>query len=287
MGALPWLHRRSPVTKEIVALDSVSLSVEPGEILCVAGGNGSGKTTLLNLLAARSSPTKGSVKICGHDIERERTTVRKLVGCVGWNGDDLNLRTSGLSNLMAVWRAKDVQKSDALVKVKEVVEAFDLAEVIDHPVCTYSAGMRRYLAIARSVLAAPPVLIIHNLFFGLDAASCARVRTSLARYAREEKGVVILSTSRVEEARGFADSVAILEAGRIQGKGPTSAMLPVPPQPRFTIRLFGSSEVVVSSLGNAAGGFDDGEGEATVTADVQVEGESEFMNFLRELLHHG
>ena len=279
-----WLRWQPGRNNKPVALHSVSLSVSPGTILCVAGGNGSGKTALLDVLAARCSPTMGSVRIFGHDAQRERGTVRRLVGHVSRTRLDLNLRATGLSNLLTVAQRQRLQNRAVEARVGEAVEALALSKVIGDPVRTYSAGMRHRLAIARGVLAGPRLLAIDDLFCRLDPEARAGVRHLLPRWVREHEGTVVFTTRNPEDARGLADSVAILEEGRIRAEGPAAEILPAEPPARFHIRLRGQSDVVLSTAPARHHSTEGRDGEDVITVDVEAEGDSAFLHLLGELL---
>ena len=287
-GGLRWLHGGPGRSRERVALDSVSLSVSPGETLCVAGGNGSGKTTLLDIVAARSLPTEGAVRVYGHDVEREAAAVRRLVSLVTWNRAEVNPRASGLSNLMTVAAGKRVAGTVSGERIQEAVEALNMSSFISDPVHTYSAGSRYLLAIARSILAEPQVLAIDDLFDSLDPSAHAGIQTLLLQYAHDYGGTLIFTTRRVGDAKGgFADSVAILDHGSLRAVGPALATLPAEPPAQFRIRLRGPSEVVLSAVG-AAGQVTEEDGhDDRVTVDVRVEGDSAFLSLLGKLLRQG
>jgi ABC-type multidrug transport system ATPase subunit len=264
-----------------VALHSVSLSVSPGTILCVAGGNGSGKTALLDVLAARCSPTKGSVSIFGRDAQRERETVRRLVGHVSRTRHDLNLRATGLSNLLTVAQKQRLQNKAVEARVGEAVEALGLLKVIGDPVRTYSAGMRHRLAIARSLLAGARLLAIDDLFCRLDPQARAGVRYLLPRWVREHEGTVVFTARNPEDARGLADSVAIMEEGRIRTEGPAAKILPAEPLPDY-IRPRSAGRVCPRPGETPPAERRDG--EDVITVDVEAEGDSAFLRLLGELL---
>jgi len=280
------LSRHRGFSKELAALKSISLSVKPGEILCVAGANGSGKTTLLDVLAARCPPTEGSVQVFGHDVKRERAMVRELVRHVSCDRLKLNPRVSGLSNLMTVAQPKGAQDSDLKSRIEEAVESLALSEVISEPVATYSAGMRYRLAVARGVLAAPKVLAIDDLFCGLDTGVRRGVRTLLRRWVHECGGTVIFTARRTEDARDLADSVAILEEGRVKVLGPAPVVLPPEPPAEFSLHIRGPSEVVLSAQGTGGGVLGEGAREDIVTIDVKAQGDSAFLRLLGQLLRH-
>jgi heme ABC exporter ATP-binding subunit CcmA len=203
-------------------LDGVSLQVHGGEAVALLGANGAGKTTLLKILATLTRPTRGHASVAGHDCVREAERVRERIGVVGhgaWVYDDL----TALENL-AFWltlggrRAERGELAAALAEV-------ELDRVAGERVRTFSAGMKRRLALARCALARPHVLLLDEPFGGLDQRARKWLEGRLETFKREGAALLLVTHSFGREL-GVVDRIAILAGGRIALDTPRAGLGP-------------------------------------------------------------
>jgi len=195
------------------ALRNVQLEAAAGACLALIGRNGAGKTTLLRILAGFSRPGRGSVRICG--TEPRDTATRRRIGFIG-HGISVYDELSAIENLTLFGRLyglKDPRKA-----ATEWLERTGLDRVAGGLVREFSRGMRQRLAVARTFLHAPSVLLLDEPFTALDDRAIA-VLQRLLREALAEGKTIVMSTHQLREALELATHVALLNRGSVAFSG--------------------------------------------------------------------
>ena len=219
-----------------VALDGLTLDVHAGEIHALLGRNGAGKTTLIRLLSGLVQPTEGTCRIAGVDVRGAPREVRRLVGLVPSGDRSFYLRLSALENLLFFGRLHGLRKRDARERALRVLEQVGLADVARRPLSTYSHGMQKRVSVARALLIDPPVLLVDEATHDLDPEGAVQIR-ELVRAAADRGAAVLWATQRVEEIRGFADRVTVLDLGRARFSGSVAGLLARAGARRFVVSL--------------------------------------------------
>jgi heme ABC exporter ATP-binding subunit CcmA len=205
------------------ALKDISLNVNSGSCLALIGRNGAGKTTLLRILAGLSKTTKGTITILGHDARDENT--RRRIGVLG-HGIGVYEELSAFENLRLF--AKLYGIADPQKKAGEWLERTGLERVRDGLVREFSRGMRQRLAVARTFLHNPSLLLLDEPFTALDDRAIA-VLQDLLKTALSEGRTIIMSTHQLREALELATDVALINRGKLAYTGPrTREMLEDP-----------------------------------------------------------
>jgi ABC-2 type transport system ATP-binding protein len=231
---------------DVTALDDVDLAVEHGRIHALLGPNGAGKTTLLRLLTGLVEPTAGYLRILG-----ERPA-RGAVGYVPSGDRSFYLRLSGEENLIFFARLHGMRKRAARQRAHEVLEDVALTGAARRPVSTYSHGMQKRLLVARALLEEPEVLLVDEATHDLDPEAAERVRV-LVRSLADRGTAVVWATQRIDEIRGFADTVTFLAGGRVRFDGAVGALLEHAPRRRYVLRIDGPpAPVLEAALGTLA-----------------------------------
>jgi len=202
---------------EVRALDGVDLVVPEGSVLGLLGPNGAGKTTTVRILATLLKPDAGTATVAGFDIARQAHQLRSIIGLSGqYAAVDENL--TGRENLTMFGRLYQLPKGEARTRADELLEQFDLVDARDRPAKTYSGGMRRRLDLASALIGQPRVLFLDEPTTGLDPRS----RIAMWNVIRESvRGgmTVLLTTQYLEEADELADSIAVVDTGKIIARG--------------------------------------------------------------------
>jgi len=198
---------------ELKALDGISFTVPAGMVFGLLGPNGAGKTTAIRILTTIIEPDGGRAAILGRDVVRQARAVRYLIGLAGqYAAVDPNL--TGRENLRLIARLAQMERERVFRRADELLERFALSDAGDRPVRTYSGGMRRRLDVAAALVQRPPVLFLDEPTTGLDIFS----RNELWDMIRElvaDGTTVLLTTQYLEEADRLAQSVAVVDGGRI------------------------------------------------------------------------
>ena len=200
------------------ALHRVSLTVRGGEVHALLGPNGAGKTTLLRILAGLTRPTIGSVRLMGHDVAAGNPLTHRLIGVVPAGDRSFYFRLSGQENLIFFARLHGLLQRDAVARSREVLGGVGLLDAAHLQVAKYSHGMQKRLSVARALLMDPPVLLVDEATHDLDPEGAGRVR-ELVRAAAGRGAAVIWATQRIDEIRGFADTVTLLYQGEARFTG--------------------------------------------------------------------
>jgi ABC-2 type transport system ATP-binding protein len=210
---------------KIIAVDHISLDVKEGEIFGFLGPNGAGKTTTTRLLCSLLKPDEGNATIDGHDIVKEASTVRSVVGFLPEPElSGLYERMTPIENLVFFGRLYDIPEKQVMNRVKELLDMMDLWERRNDRVGTFSRGMRQKLSIARAIIHDPKILFMDEPTTGLDPAAAKSFREFLARLCKQLNRTVFLCTHNLPEADMICDRIAIINYGRIAMVGATSEL---------------------------------------------------------------
>jgi ABC-2 type transport system ATP-binding protein len=214
------LSKRFPSGYGLVDL---SLTVARGAVFGYLGPNGAGKTTTLRMLLGLLRPDAGEVRVLGLNPITHGQQVRAQVGVL-LAYDGLYERLSALCNLTYYGRMYHVDPAVLNRRQQALLETFGLWSRRHERVVTWSTGMRKKLAIARSLLHAPRLLLLDEPFAGLDPEAAVDLRQRIVRLAREEDLTVMMTTHELAHVEKTCTDVAILEHGRLLAYGTPAQM---------------------------------------------------------------
>jgi ABC-2 type transport system ATP-binding protein len=202
---------------DVRAVDGVGFEVPTGTVLGLLGPNGAGKTTVVRMLTTLMRPDAGTVEVAGLDAVKQATELRSRIGLAGqYAAVDENL--TGAENLTMVGRLYGMARGAAKARGSELLEEFDLVEAAGRPVSTYSGGMRRRLDLAAALVAKPEVLFLDEPTTGLDPRSRLDLWGTVETL-KEAGTTVLLTTQYLDEADRLADSIAVIDHGRLIAEG--------------------------------------------------------------------
>ncbi len=220
-----------------VALEDVSIRIRAGAVHALLGPNGAGKTTLLRVLIGLVQPDVGDVWLMGIPWSGSSSrAVRRLFGFVPSGDRTFYLRISGLENLAFFARMYGLSRREAIARSREVLEAVELSDAADVVVGVYSHGMQKRLSLARALLLSPPILFVDEATHDLDPEASARAR-SLVSDAAKNGTAVLWTTQRVDEIRGFADRVTLLDRGSVRFEGTVPELMGTSGTRRFLLHI--------------------------------------------------
>jgi len=208
---------RRPAKEPVEALCDVSFEVGTGEIFGLIGRNGAGKTTLTKIIATLVQPTTGSVSVHEQDSVSHDEHVRRLIGLATAEERSFYWRLNSEQNLMFFARLHGLSDRSAKQRIKELFAQLELDEVARRRFGELSTGNKQRLAVARAMLASPPVLLLDEPTRSLDPLAAARMRELISSLARQDPPVTILLTSHnLAEVETLCARVAIISRGSIR-----------------------------------------------------------------------
>jgi ABC-2 type transport system ATP-binding protein len=208
-----------------VVLNEVSFDVAKGSIFCLLGPNGAGKTTTVQILSTLIAADTGYATVAGHNVSTDPDKVRSAIGVTGQFSAVDSLLT-GEENLTMMGQLHHLAPAVVHERTADLLERFDLADVAQKYVSTYSGSMKRRLDLAMSIMGDPSV-ILDEPTTGLDPRS----RRTMWQTIKELAGsgvTIFLTTQYLEEADELADHIAVFDDGKLVAQG-TSDELKRPP----------------------------------------------------------
>jgi len=208
------------------AVDGISFTVAPGEFFTLLGPNGAGKTTTISILTTTLAPTSGEVRVAGHDVARSASAVRRNLGII-FQQPSLDLNLSAEENIRfhaILYGLYPFRPTFSTMprpyqhQVLELAAFLDLENDMSKKVRKFSGGMRRKLEIMRSLLHKPPILFLDEPTAGLDPVSRRNLWEYLRRVRNESGTTIFLTTHYLDEAED-ADTICIIDRGRIVSYG--------------------------------------------------------------------
>ncbi|GAA1484854.1 ATP-binding cassette domain-containing protein [Brachybacterium fresconis] len=237
------------------ALDGVDLEVPAGTVQGLLGPNGAGKTTIVRVLTTLLAPDRGDALVAGSSVRTDPAGVRRGLGVSGQYAA-VDEKLTGFENLHMVARLYGMPRRAAAGRARELLHDFRLDDVADSLLAgQYSGGMRRRLDLAGAVIARPPVVILDEPTTGLDPRG--RRDTWDAVTSLTDDGVtVLLTTQYLEEADQLADSIAVIDHGRIVADGTAAALKKRVGGSRIDITLADASDGAAAQDALARAGHD-------------------------------
>jgi ABC-2 type transport system ATP-binding protein len=196
------------------AVDGVGFEIKEGEIFGFLGPNGAGKSTTINMLTTLLKPSSGSAVVCGYDVSKQATEVRRNVGIVPqeYTADE---DMTGMQNIILCADLYGIPRTDSKVHAEELLKLVELQDAAGRKVKTYSGGMRRRLELACGLINYPKLLFLDEPTLGLDVQTRAAVWKYIRMLKQQFHMTLFLTTHYLEEADSLCDRIAIIDHGHI------------------------------------------------------------------------
>ncbi|GAA0122530.1 MAG: ATP-binding cassette domain-containing protein [Clostridium argentinense] len=204
--------------KNIKAVNNISFTVKEGEIVGLLGENGAGKTTTLRMIATMLKPTEGTVNINGFDILKDSSKVRAEIGILFGGEVGLYDRLTARENIKYFAMLNGLSEKQANENIKSLMETFEMEDYIDRKVGKFSRGMKQRVAIARSIVHNPKVMLFDEPTIGLDVTASRTVQNFIFKCKKDNK-VIIFSSHSMREVEKLCDRVIIINKGNIVEEG--------------------------------------------------------------------
>ena len=204
----------------VVALDGVDLDVESGELFGLLGPNGAGKTTLIKILTTLLTPTSGTARIFGFDVEKETKRIRRIMNMVAGGEQSGYGILTVREQLWMFSQFYGLPSKDGWSRTDALIDRVGLAEKRLARVSTLSTGERQKMNLARGLMNDPWVLFLDEPTLGLDVAAARSLRELIVEWKAAVPGrTILLTTHYMAEADELCDRIAIVDHGRILAMG--------------------------------------------------------------------
>ena len=218
MKSLIKINNLSYKYGEFLALNSISYTIQSGEVVGLLGPNGAGKTTTVRLINGLLKPASGQIEIFGLDPSQDGEKIRRKTGVLT-ETPALYERLSAVQNLNFFGTMASMTSEQIESRSDELLSFFNLKDRADDLVGTYSKGMKQRLALARAILHSPEVLFLDEPTSGLDPEAALRVHQLIQNISKSRQQTVMICTHNLYEAQALCDRIIILEKGRLLANG--------------------------------------------------------------------
>lgn len=202
---------------KFTAVNKLSFQAHAGQIYGLLGPNGAGKTTVLRILSTVLTPTHGTARINGFDVQRDAEKVRHQIGFVS-NNTAVYERMTALEMVEYFGRLYGLSAKEVRERSNEIFDRLAMQDIRDRLCSKMSTGMRQKVSIARALVHDPPVLIFDEATVGLDVM-VARSLVQIIAQLRDQGKCIIFSTHIMREVEKLCDRVAIMNRGQILAEG--------------------------------------------------------------------
>ena len=195
------------------AVDDLDLTIPTGEIIGFIGPNGAGKTTTIKMMTGVLNPDEGDILINGKSIQKEPLEAKRQFGLVPDN-PDMFLRLKGIEYLNFMGDIYDVDAQQRQQRIETMAEIFEIKDVLNDKILSYSHGMRQKIIIMGALINDPEVWILDEPMTGLDPPSSFHLKQMMREHANKGK-TVFFSTHVLEVAEKLCDKIAIIAHGKM------------------------------------------------------------------------
>lgn len=204
------------------AVDGISFTLARGEVLGLLGGNGAGKTTTIGMIVGLVRPTSGSVRVFGADMAHERY---RVLGRMNFESPyvDMPHRLTVRQNLKVFALLYGVRDIEA--RIDELARDLDLLNFLDREAGKLSAGQKTRVALAKSLINAPDLLLLDEPTASLDPDTADWIRTRIETYCTKYNASILLASHNMAEVERLCDRVIIMKSGRIADEGSPAELM--------------------------------------------------------------
>lgn len=211
-------------TRDVAAVDGVTFTIEPGEVVGFLGPNGAGKTTTLKMLSGLLHPTSGRCDVLGYEPRTRPSALLRQITLVMGNRNQLQWDLPAMDSFelnRAIYR---IPRAEFEHLRDELIELLDLGDLVRKPVRNLSLGERMKMEIAGSLLHRPKVLFLDEPTIGLDITMQKRIRSFLAEYNQRSGATVMLTSHYMADVQALCKRVIVIHHGRLLFDGELASL---------------------------------------------------------------
>lgn len=209
------------VTKQFgafTALEDVSFRVEAGEVYGLLGENGAGKTTMMRMMATILRPTSGNIEVAGFSVIKEPNEVRRRIGILFGGDVGLYSRLTARENIAYFGSMYGMDQTAIEQRIKRLSQMLEMDSFLDRRVGPFSRGMKQKVAIARTLVHDPQVILLDEPTTGLDVTAATMFRQMIGTLQEEGK-TILFSSHNMGEIDKLCKRIALIHKGRLQYAG--------------------------------------------------------------------
>ena len=208
---------------EVIAVNGLSFTVQPGEVFGLLGPNGAGKTTTLRMILGLIQPTSGQVVVDGFDVAADPEEVKRRIGYASVSVGVYPWLTAR-EMLMFVADLYDLEPEYANSRIEYLADTLSFQPLLERRCATLSTGEKQRVNLARALVHEPPAMLLDEPTTGLDVLGSSVVFDYVS-YLREQNKAVIVCTHRLDEAERICDRFGLLHQGKLHREGTVSELL--------------------------------------------------------------
>ncbi|MCC8434202.1 ATP-binding cassette domain-containing protein [Brevibacillus sp. M2.1A] len=209
--------------KEIAAVQHVSFRVEAGEVYGLLGENGAGKTTTMRMMATVLTPTEGDIEISGFSVRQQPLEVRRRIGILFGGDVGLYSRLTARENIAYFGRLYGLEQARIEERIDSLSRLLEMDVFLDRRVDAFSRGMKQKVAIARTLVHDPDVILLDEPTTGLDVTA-ATIFRRMVRKLQEEGKTILFSSHNMGEINKLCKRVALMHKGKLRFAGGLDAL---------------------------------------------------------------
>lgn len=205
----------SPSYREIAAVNNISLEVEKGEILAFIGPNGAGKSTTIKMLTGILHPSSGEIEVLGMNPAKDRKKLSFKIGTVFGQKSQLWFHLPPLDSFNLLGNIYEIDKEKLKKRIEQLIEVFEIGDLMDIPVRKLSLGQRIRCEIAASILHEPDIIFLDEPTIGLDVVVKQKIRELILRLNKEEKTTIFLTSHDAGDIEQLCKRAIIINHGEV------------------------------------------------------------------------
>ena len=207
--------RLFPKKEEFVAINNISFSVKKGEIVAFVGPNGAGKSTTIKMLTGIVHPTSGSISVAGLNPTKQRKQLAYKIGCMFGQKSALWLHLPAIDTYRLLAAMYDIPKNEIEQRINEIIEIFDLKDIVNIPVRKLSLGQRMICEIAAIMLHKPEIIFLDEPTIGLDIVVKEKVRNAILNLHNNSDVTIFLTSHDLGDIEKLCKRIIIIDNGEI------------------------------------------------------------------------
>lgn len=211
--------------KTIKAVDDISFTIEPGEVVGFLGPNGAGKTTMLKMLSGLLFPTEGTPDVLGYKPSRRQADFLRQITLVMGNRSQLAWDLPALDSFDLQRAIYGIPRADFEKIRDEFIELLEIKELVQKPIRNLSLGERMKMEIVGSLLHRPKVLFLDEPTIGLDVTMQRRIRSFIAEYNQRTGATILLTSHYMADVEALCKRVIVIHNGKLLFDGDLSGLV--------------------------------------------------------------